>query len=185
MARKKKSALAGLVNNAREIASYKKNPVVAPLMEMAVVYIAPAVAGYAVTRVAGRMVKSFVEPRFPKLATLSAVLANAATFGTLWYASSKVKSLSNYQAGLLAGSGVALAQTVINALLPGLGRIIFDQPPVFVAPTSAGDTDFDEPMDDEAPTSSGDDAIDENGEEIAAVEGEEEQFDEFRQGVFN
>ena len=177
MARKKRSALAGLVKNVREVASYKSNPVVAPLMEMATIYVAPALAGYAVTRVAGRMVRSFVEPKFPKLATFSAVLANAAAFGALWYASSKVKSLSNYQAGLLAGSGVALAQTIINALLPGLGRVIFDQPPVFVSPTG----DFsDEEVNDEDPSESTTDDED----EISAVEGEEEQYDEFRQGAF-
>lgn len=182
MARKKKGALAGLVRNAREISSFKGNKILAPLWNMTTTYVAPAVVGYATTRVVGRLVRNLVAPRFPKLAGASNIAASVGTLFGLWYLTSKVKSLSNYQAGVLAGSGIAAVQSLISALMPKLGAAVFDAPvstgAAYVdSDEEGGGDDMEEPMSDEAPS--------EEEAEIAAIEGEDEDYDEFREGIFN
>lgn len=183
MARKKKGALGAMIKNAKELSSFRSNKTLAPLWNLTTTYIAPAVAGYATTRIVGKLVRNYVEPKYPKFGAASNIAASVGTLFGLWYLTSKVKSLSNYQAGVLAGSGIAAIQSLLTAIMPSLAAAVFDAPAAQAtgadyvdSEEEGGGDDVESPMSDEAPSVE---------EEISSIEGEDEQYDEFRSGVFN
>lgn len=129
MAKKKK----GFVSKFIKGAVAKRNPVEAvkssKVVGDALTYIAPAVAGYAVARTVGRVTRNYIAPRFknPVFVKPLQILGNATALAALWYLSSKWRSISKYRAGLIAGAGLATAQSVIELVFPKLGWV-FDPP---------------------------------------------------------
>lgn len=119
MAKFKKKSL-GAVNFVKKVAAHRSHPVVGMLLQ----YVAPAVGGYATVQVVGRIARGVVGKRWPGYAAHAAIGAKLATAATLYYATGAVQSLKKHREAILAGAGIALFETLVKALLPGMGWLI-------------------------------------------------------------
>jgi hypothetical protein len=104
----------------------RRNP---PLLADVGMFVAPAFAGFAATRFATRVASTQVAKRWPKLGKHAGVVASVGSFLSAWYLANKVKMLAPYQMALVAGSGIATGQTIVQTYLPGLAWIVSDATP--------------------------------------------------------
>ena len=149
------------------------------LAQDAVTYIAPAIVGYVAARSVGRVARNYIGARVgSKWQRPIQILANALTLAGVWYAGSKFSSLSKYRAGLIAGAGIATAQSIIEWLMPKLNWA-FD-----------ANTGYQFPPSDRAeaiPTSEYEDEVEEmrdGDESIPVEEVDGEEANDFQTGVF-
>ena len=110
----------GAVRFIKKVAEHRKSPIVAALLE----YVGPAIGGYAAVQLTGRIAKGFVAKRWPAYGAHAGVAAKLATAGLLYYATDHFSSLKRHREAILAGAGIALFETLIKALLPGMGWLI-------------------------------------------------------------
>jgi hypothetical protein len=114
-----------------------KNP---PFWSSAFFYVAPAIGGYAVTRLAGRAARTYLAPRWPQARRFLPVAGSVLAGGALFAAVSYVGALKKYRVQVMAGVGVALAQSLLLAVAPQFGWL-FDmggsRPALPVAPQAA------------------------------------------------
>ena len=129
----------GAVRFIKKVAAHKNSPVVAMLLQ----YVAPAVGGYAAVQVVGRIARGVVAKRWPAYGTHAAIGAKLATAGLLYYATDHIGSLKRHREAILAGAGVALFETLVRALLPGMGWLIdAPQAPQLDTGEVEGEVDF-------------------------------------------
>jgi hypothetical protein len=136
---KKKSGLVTFVKKANKLKSesksfLSKNP---PIVTDVFQYVLPAAGAYVATRLVGRASRTFLGAKFPKIAPFAAPLGSLVAFGAIWYAAHKVSYTKRYHNQLMIGSGIALIQSLVQSVMPGLGWL-FDSQPVFLAPVGDG-----------------------------------------------
>jgi hypothetical protein len=112
---------------AREASS--KNP---PFWADAFYVVAPAVASYAVTRLAGRASRVYLGRRYPQLRPYLPMAGSLVAAGAMYYATTKVSDLKRFKTSVMVGAGIALTQTLLLQIAPQLAWL-FDLP----APTRA------------------------------------------------
>ena len=110
----------GAIRFVKKVAEHRKSPIVAAILQ----YVAPAIGGYAAVQLTGRIAKGFVAKRWPAYSTHAAIGAKLAASGLLYYATDYFGSLKKHREAILAGAGIALFETLIKALLPGMGWLI-------------------------------------------------------------
>ncbi len=179
MAKKKSGFVASFVK--KHVA--KRNPEEAikssKLYEDALTYIAPAAIGYIAARSVGRLARNVIGKRFsnPLFQKPIQILGNAAMLAILWYGASKISSLRKYRLGLISGAGVAVAQSLVEFLMPKI-NFLFDAPvqQVYISSSSDGDNIVAlEPAD----------TSNEDGLPADQLEGDENvDMDELQTGVF-
>ena len=112
-----------VVNFVKKVAAHKKNRFVAIALE----YVAPAVGAYAVTHTVGRMAASVAAKRWPAHAHYVGLGAKLATAGLVYYASDKVGFMKARREAILAGVGIALFESLVRLMLPGM-TFVLDAP---------------------------------------------------------
>lgn len=105
-------------------AASAKNP---PFWSEAFFAVAPAVATYAVTRLAGRAARIYLGPRYPKMRPYIPLAGQLAAAGVMYFACTKVSDLKKYRTAVLVGSGIAVTQTLLLTVAPQLAWL-FDLP---------------------------------------------------------
>lgn len=134
MARKK--SLAGFQANRKSVAKTRRrrkttsivkspanNP---PLFQDLVEFIVPGFAGYAATRLVGRVVHNVASKKFPKLGRHIGVASNLAAFAASWLLVHRVKKLEKYHTPVTVGAAIAAIQSVVQTYLPKYGWIVSD-----------------------------------------------------------
>lgn len=123
---KKKRGLAAYKKRAKrntEIVQARSNP---PPMEDLVEFIVPGFAGYAGTRLVGRIVHGAVIKKWPKLAKHASVLSTFATAGTAMLAVHRIERIEKYHTPVVVGASIAALQSVVQAYLPKYGWMVSD-----------------------------------------------------------
>jgi hypothetical protein len=103
---------------------------------------------------------------------------NIAAFGLVWFASHKSQTLKKYHTQLMVGSGIALIQSLVQGLLPGLSWI-FDSSPHVSAPSATSDYEAEDGVDDYEDT--GDSADGVGSDEPVG----DDEFADMQTGVFS
>jgi hypothetical protein len=101
-----------------------KNP---PFWAEAFYVVAPAVASYAVTRLAGRASRVYIGRRYPKLRPYLPLAGSLAAAGVMYYATTKVSDLKRFKTAVMVGAGIALTQTLLLQVMPQAAWL-FDLP---------------------------------------------------------
>lgn len=133
--RSKKNPIVGYVKAA---AAHRKHPIVVGLFQ----YVAPALGGYVAVHTVGRIARGLAAKRWPQYATYVACGTKLATAGLIYYASGKVAFMKQHREAILAGVGVAIFESLLRNLLPGMAWAIDGPAPP--AQLAAGDDDDDE-----------------------------------------
>lgn len=106
--RKKK----GVVGYVKSVASYKKNPIIGPVIS----YVVPAAAGYIGTHVVGRMAGSLTK-KYSKYANFGAKLASV---GLIYWVGEKIEVVRKNKDAVMAGAIIAVLETAIRNWVPGM-----------------------------------------------------------------
>lgn len=115
--RSKRNPVVGFV---KQVAAHKKNKVVSTLLT----YVAPAIGAYAATHVVGRVAQAVAAKRWPAQARFVGFGAKLATAGLVYYASDKISFMKQHREAILAGVGVALFESLVRLMLPGMAFAI-------------------------------------------------------------
>lgn len=125
-----------VVNFVKSVASHKKNKIVDTLLT----YVAPAVGSYVAIHTVGRMAHHFVAKRWPAYANHASFGVKLAAAATVYYVSDKVKFMKERREAILAGMGVALVESLVRLMLPGMAWAIDGPAPASrIAPHSGPD----------------------------------------------
>jgi hypothetical protein len=103
-------------------ASTTSNP---PLKEDFLETILPGLGSYAITRIAARVAYNMSKKKNAKIARHAAPVAAVATAAAAWYGANKIAA-KDYHDGIILGSSIAAAQTVIQHYIPQYGWILDD-----------------------------------------------------------
>jgi hypothetical protein len=134
----KKSGLVSFVKKAKRLKTesssfMKKNP---PIVTDVFTYIVPAAGAYVATRMIGRAARTFLGGKFPKTLPFAAPAASLATFGMIWYFAHKVDFTKKYHNQLMIGAGIAVIQSLVQSVLPGMNWLFDSAPIISLPPTN-------------------------------------------------
>ncbi len=101
--------------------TFRKNP--AGLSAMAT-FVGTGFGGFAVTRATSRIMGTAIAKKWPRAAKHAAALIAVGVAGAAWFWGDRIKALAKYHTPIVAGAGIAAAQTLIQTYVPRYGWLI-------------------------------------------------------------
>jgi hypothetical protein len=130
----------------------RRNP---PLVAEVLEFVGPGFAAFAATRFATQIASTQIAKRWPSMATHAGAAASVGSFLAAWFLGNKVKLVEKYQSAIIAGSGIAALQSIIQLYFPKLGWIVSDATPQ-IADTTATSAPAPSPTDQTQQTATSD-----------------------------
>lgn len=112
-----------------------------PLLTEVAMFIGPGFGGYAVSRVASRVVANYASKLKPSLGKHIGAAASVSALVAAWFLADRWKPLAKYHTPIVVGAGIATLQTLIQTYLPGIGRFLDGpaaQPLMLPSPAATG-----------------------------------------------
>jgi hypothetical protein len=110
--------------------AYRPNP---PLFTEILEYAGPGFGGFAVSRFATRAAATQIAKRAPSWGKHAGAAAAVGTFLAAWFLANRWKWLEKWHTPIVVGSGIAMAQSLIQLYLPALGWMVSDASPELAA----------------------------------------------------
>lgn len=162
--------------------------------------VAPAVAGYAGTRLLGRIAMVQIGKRWPQLGRWANVIGTSIGFGATWLLGNRINPIERWHQPITIGAAIAAVQTVVQTALPQVGWMVSDcdmsqyqaqQTPILTpaapaaAPSATSDYEDDDEYgfeDEQASNAGGSDAAAPVTDDATDDQGTDEDFDT---GIFS
>lgn len=136
------------------LAKFKKNPsglgsfVPSELKSGILKFVGPAAGGYVATRVVNRVARALATKKSPRFGKHAGPLASLVSLCAIYFVSKKYGKLKNYSEAIVAGSIIAVVQSLVQAYVPGLLWLFDMSPQPLPAPAPKpqleGDDEYDE-----------------------------------------